>query len=183
MDYLIQDLKTDRPNISAGLPPVYRLVPVALYASLVLAVGLNAMFVLNIRSNQAEEKSYQEMTAIAQAEQSDLVARQSAITQETTAATQISDWLAGARPVQPVGITIARSIEGNASIAELNMERNPQMPSHLFLTLKINGGGTSQIDSTLNALSALHYQTYSAQQVKATNAIDFSATLIWNDRS
>lgn len=60
------------------------------------------------------------------------------------------------------------------------MDRNPQMPAHMFITLKINHAGTEQLESTLDSLAAINYQTYSAQQVKAENAIDFQATLIWN---
>ena len=56
----------------------------------------------------------------------------------------------------------------------------------LFMTaypeLKIDGGGSEQIESTLDAIYALNYQTYSAQQVKGRNTTDFQGTLIHSDK-
>ena len=72
-------------------------------------------------------------------------------------------------------------MEGNASIAELNLERNPQIPAHLFMTVKVNGGGSKQIEGTLDALGSMNYHAYSAQQIKGSESVDFQATLIWNE--
>lgn len=180
MNFIVQDIKTDRPNISGGLPSIYRIVPIAFYGGSVLAILLNLMFYTNLRSYQRAEKSWQTEIADAQAQQQTLVQKQTQIAEEARAAERIADWVEGSRPIQPISTTITRSMQANATIAELNMDRNPQMPAHLFMTLKINNAGTEQLESTLDSLAAIDYQTYSAQQVKTENAIDFQATLIWN---
>ena len=180
MDFIVQDIKTDRPNISGGLPNFYRLIPLGFYAVTALAIAANLYFLSSYRSHQRDEKAWQAEVSRAMAEQTALMDKQSRINDEARAAERIADWVEGARPVQPITVTIARSMEANATIAELNMDRNPAMPAHLFMTLKINHAGSEHLESTLDALAAIDYQTYSAQQVKAENAIDFQATLIWN---
>lgn len=180
MDFIVQDIKTDRPNISGGLPNFYRLIPIGFYAVTVLAIFANLYFYSSLRSHQMDEKKWQAEVSRAMAEQTGIMDKQGRITEEAHAAERIADWVEGSRPVQPITVTIARSMQANATIAELNMDRNPAMPAHLFVTLKINHAGTEQLESTLDDLLAIDYQTYSAQQVKAENAIDFQATLIWN---
>ena len=180
MDFIVQDLKTDRPNISGGLPSVYRLIPLAFYAAIILGILLNFLFFNSFRAYQRAEKSWQNEIAESQSDQEAILSKQNQVNEETRASERIADWVEGSRPVQPISATITRSMSANATIAELDMQRNPQMPAHLFMTLKINNAGSEQLESTLDALGAIDYQTYSAQQVKADNAFDFQATLIWN---
>jgi hypothetical protein len=180
MSFIVQDIKTDRPNISGGLPSIYRLVPILFYTCCILAILLNFVFYTSLRSYQRDEKVWQAEIADAQSQQQSLIEEQARVTEESNSSERIADWVEGSRPVQPISAIIARSMQANATIAELNMDRNPQMPAHLFMTLKINNAGSEQLEATLDALTAVDYQTYSAQQVKAENAIDFQATLIWN---
>ena len=177
----IHDLKTDRANFSGGLPGIYKLVPIGFYVSAVIGLSLGVFFFLSERAYRSSEEDWAEKTALANSIQNEFIEKQTRLSREADEAGLMADWLEGSRPVQPIGITIARSMEGNASISELSLERNPQIPAHLFLTVKINGGGSQQIEGTLDALSAINYHAYSAQQVKGTEAVDFQATLIWNE--
>lgn len=179
MHFIVQDIKTDRPNISGGLPSIYRLVPIGFYATTVVAILFNLYLYTSYRAYQQEEKSWQLEIADAKSQQDSITAKQAQVVAEAQSAERIANWVEGSRAVQPIGSTISRSMQANATIAELNLDRNPQMPAHLFLSLKINNAGTEQLESTLDALAAIDYQTYSAQQVKAENALDFQATLIW----
>lgn len=179
MHFIVQDIKTDRPNISGGLPSIYRLVPIGFYATTVVAILFNLYLYTSYRAYQQEEKSWQLEIADAKSQQDSITAKQAQVVSEAQSAEHIANWVEGSRAVQPIGSTISRSMQANATIAELNLDRNPQMPAHLFLSLKINNAGTEQLESTLDALAAIDYQTYSAQQVKAENALDFQATLIW----
>ena len=181
MDYLVHDLKTDRPNISGGLPPIFRLVPVAFYASAALALTMNAFYFISFRTNQQLEERWQKEVTDAQMEQTNIVQQQTALGEQTIAAGRIADWIEGARPVQPISATVVRSMEAKSTIAEFDLTRNPQMPKHLFMTLNVNHAGSEQIEATLDALEAIEYQTYSARQAKAENAVDFKAQLIWHD--
>lgn len=180
MEIIMHDLKTERPNVSSGLPGYFRFVPIGFYVGGALAIVLNIFFYLSYQTYKAKEAEWQRLGATAKAEQSKIVAKQTSIQKETEFAQQLAGWIESARPVQPIGVAVGRSMGAEATVAELDLTRNPQIPAHLLMTLKINGSGSQQVESTLDAIGSLNYQTYSAQQVKGPDVIDFQATLIWH---
>jgi len=182
MDHVIHDLKTERQNISAGLPRGYKLIPVAFYITLVASVILSLYFYLSIRSYESSVERMTQRIDNAQREQSRLTAEQRTIVAEARRAEGIAKWLEGARALQPVTVAIGRSMAKQSTIAELSLDRNPEIPAHTFMQLKVDGAGSEQIETTLNSIYALNYQTYSAQQVKGSGSIDFQATLIYSDK-
>lgn len=117
MDFIVQDIKTDRPNVSGGLPSLYRLIPIGFYAGTVLAITLNLLFLSSYRNHQRMEKSWQAEIAAALSEQEGILHKQGRVNEEARAAERIADWVEGARPVQPITTTITRSMEANATIA------------------------------------------------------------------
>jgi hypothetical protein len=166
--------------MSGGLPSYFRLVPTGFYVALVLALALNIYFSLSLRVYKASEEIWQGRAQQAKSSQTQLISKQATITKESEHAKKLAQWLEGARPVQPIGVSISRSMGKDSTIAELDLQRNPQIPAHLFLTLKVNGSGGQQVSRILDALNSLSYQTYSAQQVKGPTAVDFQATLIYH---
>lgn len=182
MDDIIHDLKTERQNVSEGLPAGYKLIPVTFYFVSVATIFLSLFFYLSKKAYEATELSMRERGDIAQSQQSSYVAQQNALTSEAKSAEGIAKWLEGSRGLQPVTVAIGRSMGKDSTIAELSLDRNPEIPAHTFLQLKIDGGGSQQIENTLNSIYALDFQTYSAQQVKGRNSTDFQATLIYTDR-
>lgn len=182
MEYVVHDLKSDRPNISGGLPGAYKLVPLAFYGGTILAILMNVFYFVSFRNHQQSEKSWQKEISRAQMEQTNLIQQQNALGEQAIAAGRIADWLEGARPVQPISVAVSRSMDAKATIAEFSLDRNPQMPAHLVMELKVNHAGSEQIETTREALTAIDYHIFSAQQVKADNAIDFKTKLMWNRR-
>lgn len=182
MDNVIHDLKTQRQGASGGLPGIYKLIPIAFYLGLVLTVLLSLFFFMSIRAYKDSKIAWETKAAAAKAEETQSVAAHEKIEGIALNAEGLAAWLEGARPLQPVTAAIGRSMKTNSTIAELSFDRNPEIPAHTFMQLKINGGDADQIESTLASINALNYQTYSAQQVKARNATDFQATLIFSDR-
>lgn len=182
MDNVIHDLKTQRQGASGGLPGIYKVIPIAFYLGLVLSVLLSLFFYMSIRAHKDSKIAWESKTAAAKAAESKSLVSHSEIVNISRNAEGLAAWLEGARPLQPVTAAIGRSMKTNSTIAELAFDRNPEIPAHTFMQLKINGGGSDQIESTLTSINALNYQTYSAQQVKARNATDFQATLIYSDR-
>ena len=182
MENIIHDFKTERQNVSAGLTPGYKLIPAAFYVVAVATVFLSFYFYLSKKSYESTEAEMQNRITAAQAEEATQVAAQEAIVTESKKAEVFAKWLDGCRPLQPVTSAVGRSMGKDSTIAELSLNRNPEIPAHTFLQLKIDGGGSEQIGITLDAIYALQYQTYSAQQVKGRNSTDFQATLIHSDK-
>lgn len=182
MENIIHDLKTERQNVSEGLPAGYKIVPIAFYMVSVLAVLLSLFFFLSKKAYESTEATMRDRASQAQTQQTGFHAQQTAISTESKKAEGIAQWLEGSRPLQPVTVVVGRSMGKDSTIAELSLDRNPEIPAHTFMQLKIDGGGSQQIETTLNAIYGLDYQTYSAQQVKGRNSTDFQATLIYSDR-
>ncbi len=182
MENVIHDLKTERPNISGGLPTVFKIVPIAFYISVLLSGILCLVFFMTFRSQKASEEIWRGRLEAAKSEQATIIDKQTQVVSTAQKAEGIAKWLEGSRPIQPVSVAIGRSMTKNSTIAELTLDRNPEIPAHTFMNLKINGGGSEQIETTLDSITSLNFQTYSANQVRGKNAIDFQATLIWNDK-
>ena len=182
MDYVIHDLKTQRQGVSGGLPGIYRMIPIAFYAGLLLSILLSLYFYLSIRAYKEAKIKWENKASEAKMAENRFLASHAEIVEITQKAEGLAVWLEGARPLQPVTTAIGRSMKTDSTIAELSFDRNPEIPAHTFMQLKINGGGTDQIETTLTSINELDYQTYSAQQVKARNATDFQATLIYAER-
>lgn len=182
MDNIIHDLKTERPNISGGLPSFYKIIPVAFYLAVVLSSVLCLFFFMNFRHQTASQEIWQGRLNAANTEKAGLIEKQTEVVGTAQKAGGLAEWLEGSRPIQPVTVAIGRSMTKNSTIAELTLDRNPELPAHTNMQLKINGGGSEQIETTLDSITALNFQTYSANQTRGQNAIDFQATLIWNDK-
>lgn len=178
MTYLISDIKTERQNVSAGLPSIYKLVPVLFYLVASASLLLSLYFYLSKKTYEAKEAEHKERIAEAKSEEVNYVSQQKAIVEESKKAEVLAKWLEGSRPIQPVVVTIGRSMNKESTISEISLERNPEIPAHTFFQLKIDGGDTSQVQTALDSIYALNYETYSAQQTKEENSADFQATLI-----
>ena len=181
METIIHDLKNDKQNITGGLPGVFKIVPIAFYLGAVFSVLLSLYFYFSLKAYESSEAQLKQRQASAQSEISRITGQEARIFNTAERASGLAEWLEGARPLQPVTVAVTRSMDKDSTIAELSLVRNPEIPAHTLMELKINGGGSQQIEKTLNSIYDLNYQTYSAQQVKGKNAVDFQATLIYNE--
>lgn len=182
MENLIHDIKTERQNVSEGLPSALKLVPIAFYLGTVASILLALFFYLSKKAYESREADMATRLSQAEGLHSGYLSEQAGIVNEAKQAEGYAEWLEGSHPLQPVVAAIARSMGKESTIAELSLDRNPEIPAHTFMQLKIDGGGSQQIESTLNEIYALNYLTYSAQEVKGRNSTDFQATLIFNDK-
>ncbi|MEM7600497.1 MAG: hypothetical protein AAF357_03665 [Verrucomicrobiota bacterium] len=182
MPNLIHDIKTERQSVSAGLPALYKVVPIAFYAVTLGSILLSGLFWLNLRRSETRTEELSSRVSAAQLEQTNLLSQQSTIVDESKEAEGIAEWLEGSRPLQAITVAVGRSMASDATIAELALNRNPEIPAHTFMQFKIDNASAEQIEQSLAAIYALKYQTYSAQQVKGRNAIDFQATLIFDEK-
>lgn len=182
MENLIHDIKTERQSVSEGLPTALKAVPVLFYLSTVASILLTLYFFLSQKAYEGREAEMNLRLSQAEGLKSGYHSEQESIVNQSKQAEGYAEWLEGSHPLQPVVAAISRSMGKESTIAELSLDRNPEIPAHTFMQLKIDGGGSKQIETTLNEIYALDYLTYSAQQVKGRNSTDFQATLIYNDK-
>ena len=181
MEIIIHDLRNERQNTTGGLPGILKIVPVAFYLGTVLSILLSLYFYASLKAYKRTEDVMKDRLASAKAETTSIQTQEARLVDMADKAAVLADWLEGSRPLQPVTVAVARSMAKNSTIAELSLNRNPELPAHTFMELKINGGGSQQVQTTLKSIYALNYQTHSSQEVKGKNAIDFQATLMYDE--
>lgn len=178
---LCHDLKTERPDVSQGLPGYLRAVPVLFYISVVGALVLGAWFYLGIRQATASKDKWLAEDARHKQANQKISSEMTAITNQNTRARDVVSWMEGAHAIQPLTVAITRSMEPQVTISELRITRNAEIPAQLYLSLKLNGAGPEQLERTLKSIKELSYRAYSAQQTKVKDSLDYKATLIWEN--
>jgi len=177
----IDDFKTDRKGISPPLPIYLRLVPIVFYLTIAASILLNGLFF--VRYSQAGKN--REMALIRDKQvQADLAGAQKQrkdLENETKRASDIVAWLDASRPLQPLVVEIARSIEDDSSIVELRLDRDAENPAQIRFSMRLGSDTARQLDVTLAKIAALRFRTFSPQQTMEKGAIDYKATLIWLD--
>jgi hypothetical protein len=179
----IDDFKTERKDIAPPLPAYLRLVPVLFYASIVISILLNALFLARLsQASQAKEASLkqdQELVAQLQA----IKTKRQELEGEAKRATDVVNWVDGSRPLQPLIVDIARSMENDSSIVEMNLSRAPENASQIKLGLRLQTGNTRQLDQTLQTIANARFRTFSPQQSMERGEVEYQATLFWQDSS
>lgn len=175
----IDDFKTERKNISPPLPVTLRLVPILFYLSIVMGILLNGLFALQLaQATRAKDQATQELSTTKQ-DLAKVQADRTALEAEVKRASDVATWLESARPLQPMIVNIARSIEPDSSIVELKLERDAENPTQLKLGLRLNGESTKQLDLVLEQIAAQQFRIYTPQQSSQRGEIEYKSTLVW----
>ena len=175
-----KELKTDRTDIEDPLPGWARIIPVLFVVSLLAGIGLNASFIVSQKKSEtAKEEAVARESRENQAKKQ-LLMKIKDMDARVAKAETVVKWVEGSRPVQPLAIAIARSMSNKATIAELSLRRDPANPGQIRMLLKFDGGGNTQLEETLAAISDQGYRYYQTTQTKGKKGgLDYQATLIW----
>jgi hypothetical protein len=176
---IIDDLKTERADVTPSLPAYLRLVPILFYATVLGGILLSAFFLFVLRNAAAAGEQWKAETARRTQELADVQASRSSIEQQARRASDVVAWVEGARDLQPLVVAMIRSMEPASSIAELALARDPTTPAQVKLTLKLNTQGVRQLDTTLEQIAAHNFRTYNPNQTQARGEVDYEATLIY----
>jgi len=177
--HLCHDLKTERPGLSGGMPGIFRIVPLLFYLAIIYGIAVNGYKVYRFQQLRVAISEHEARAEAENLQKNQITQKQQQMLDEINRAEEMAAWLNGARPVQPVVLSICRSFGANSSISQLSLERNPEIPEHTAFLIKINGDANRQLEGTIAALNELNYFPYSSQQVQGENALDYQATLVW----
>lgn len=177
----IDDFKTERKDVAPPLPSYLRLVPILFYATIVGTVLLNALFIAQFSQAGQIRESESRKNRELQAELDAAKSERQQLESEAKRATDLANWVDTSRPLQPLIVEVARSMEPEASLVDLKLERNTDNPSQIRLSLKIQTDNTRQLDQTLQMISNSRFRLYSPQQSMDKGEVNYSATLLWQD--
>ncbi|MCA1963043.1 MAG: hypothetical protein LDL31_03745 [Prosthecobacter sp.] len=180
-DYICHDFKTPRNDTSKRLPDTFKAVPVLFYLSLVAAAYFMTMDWLAYKAAQQEKAQAEAKKVAIDAAKAKLDEEKAGLDQETARAENLAKWMEGARNVQPITAAIARSMPLEVRLSGLTLERSAQVPSNLALSVRINGGSVTEIGMMETGLSRLQYRSFSPQQSKDGDIIEYRSTLVRQD--
>lgn len=177
----IDDFKTERKDIAPPLPGYLRLVPMFLYLSIVASILLNALFIARFsQAGQAKDISLkQDRQTLADLDAAKK--QRGELETEAKKATDMANWVDASRPLQPLIVEIARSMEPEASLMELRMDRDAENAAQVKLSLRLQTDNARQLDQTLQTIANSRFRTYSPQQSMVKGEVDYKATLLWQD--
>jgi hypothetical protein len=176
---IVDDLKTERPDISPSLPAYLRLVPILFYTTILGGILLSAFFLFVLQNAAAAESQWNAQAAQRTQDLDNIQADRSSMEKQAKRANDIVAWVGGARSLQPLVVAIIRSMDSSSSIVGLALTRDPATPTQIKFTLQLNTQGARQLDATLEKITALNFRAYNPNQTQTRGETDYEATLIY----
>jgi len=179
----VDDLKSDRKDITPPLPVLLRLVPILFYCSIALAVILNSIYFIQFRLAVEERDSHVRQIAELRSQLATASGQRVALEKQIKKASDVEAWLESSRPLQPLAVAIARSIREDSTIIDLRMDRDPESPAQILFAIRLNTGSIKQLDTTLETIARERYRIISPTQNMSRGEVDYKAKLVWQDPS
>ncbi|MEM7600402.1 MAG: hypothetical protein AAF357_03180 [Verrucomicrobiota bacterium] len=181
MDFVCHDLKTERKEVSGGLPGYLRVVPVLFFAALVICTSGFAWFELSRKQAGKDLAKWDRVGAGYEAEARKVQSEKTSVEAANERARQLASWLEGAHHLQPLIVALGRSAGGDATIAEVDLARKEEIPSQIQFRLKMDGVTSGVLDDILQGIRSQNFRAYSAQQQKTEGSLDYDATLVFQN--
>lgn len=177
-DYTCHDFKTPRTDTSKRLPNSFKLVPLAFYLALIGGTYIMTMDWMAYKRAQQQKISAEEVKKEHEAMTKQMAEAKATLDAENSRAEVVAKWVEGARNLQPISVAIARSMPAEVRLSDLTLERSDQVPANLSLALRINGGSATEVGLIESSISRLNYRSYSPQQTKTGDVIEYRSTLV-----
>ena len=177
----IDDFKSDRKDIAPPLPVVLRLIPLLFYCSIAVAVILSSIFAIQFQLAVQKRDGHKSQSASLVTQTQDARNQRTALETQIKKATDIQNWVAGSRPIQPLLVEITRSMGPRSSIVNLRLDREAENPSQIRMSLSMGTDSTRQLDLTVEKIAALNYRAFSPTQTLGRGELDYKATLVHQD--
>ena len=176
---LLHDLKTERQDLTKPLPKILIIVPFLFFISLIGAIFLNVLFFLKIKEADSLSGDWQQRAEGEAVQKIQTEKTIDLIKKEEQKAKEIYKWVEGAMQIQPLALSVSRSMGPKSSIEKLSLYREKNNPNQILIQLSFINGGQKQLDDTLSAINRVGYRAYSANQSSEQGGkVNYQATLI-----
>jgi len=177
----IDDVKTGRKDVMPPLPMVFRLVPILFYGAIAFLVVVGSVAFWNARVATQRRDAIRQQIESLNSEIVQTKAARAGLETKIREATDLEGWVLASMPLQPLVVAIVRSMALNASIVELNLERDAETPSQLRLGLRLNTDSDKQLEQTLDVIRQMHYREFSPTQTRVRGDLDYKASMLWQN--
>jgi len=180
-DAAIDDFKTDRKDIAPPLPMIMRLVPLLFYLALLFLVVVGSLASMHAKLASDHRNSLLGRIEELKKEIEGVKAEKTALEKEIQEATDLEAWVLASIPLQPLVVSIIRSMSPQSEIVDFTLERDAETPSQLRIGLKLNTVSDKQIEQTLEVIRGLNYREFNPTQTRIQGNLDYKASLLWQD--
>jgi hypothetical protein len=178
-EYLCHDFKTPRLDTARRLPASFRAIPIIFYVALVGSAYVMSMDYFHYKKALKLKVDAQERQALSEAQRDSFKNEKADLESEATKAEKVAQWMEGARNIQPIAVRIARAVQSDTRITQVALERSEQVPANIALTIHLNGSKVStELAAIETALGQLLYRSYSPQQTKNGDVVEYHSTLV-----
>lgn len=180
-DTRIDDFKTDRKGITPPLPMVMRLVPLLFYLSLLFLAVVGTVSSLHAKFSSDHRGTLLGRIETLKKEIEEVKTEKTALENEIKEATDLEAWVLASIPLQPLVVSIIRSMGPQSEIVDFTLERDAETPSQLRVGLKLNTASDKQIEQTLEVVRGMNYREFNPTQTRVQGNLDYKASLLWQD--
>lgn len=177
---IVDDFKTERKNITPPLPSILRLVPILFYTSVVALVVLVSVFLLQLKFANDSIATYRAALADVGSQMSQLGSERKQVEDRILRATDVQRWVEGSMPVQPLVVTIARSIGKDANLGDLDLKRELESPENMKIGMRIGTTSVAQLEKTTDAITKENFRLVQPEQTLTEGEINYQATIVPN---
>lgn len=178
--HLCHDIKTPRSDASRRLPPAFSIAPILFYAAIILGAVLNISSYLGYRKAEQDRDTWKQFKTGQQAAKATYDKEKAVVTDEKNRAERFAQWVEGTRSLQPISVAIARSLPAAVTIGEMALERSPELPSQIILSMQINNGSLEELSKIQQGISGQNYRPYNSQESRNGDMLEFHTMLVWN---
>jgi len=178
-DYLCHDFKTPRTDAARRLPSTFRFIPIFFYVAVVGSAYMMTMDYFAFQKAKRQKLEADERKARIEGERDSLNSEFAELEAESKKAEAVAQWMEGARNIQPIVVKIARAVAAETRFGEVSLERGDEVAANLSLGIKISGvNAATEIVNIENSLGQLQYRSFSPQQTKTEDSIEYHSTLV-----
>ncbi len=178
-EYLCHDFKTPRADMSRRLPSSFRAIPMIFYVALVGSAYIMTMDYFNYKRALKQRTEAEERQKLSETQRDAFKSEKAALESEAAKAEKVAQWMEGARNIQPIAVRISRAVQTDTRITQVALERSEQVPANLALTIHLNGTKvSSELFAIETSLGQLFYRSYSPQQTKNGDVVEYHSTLV-----
>lgn len=178
-EYLCHDFKTPRIDTSRRLPSSFRAIPAIFYVALIGSAYVMTMDYFHYKKALKQKTDAEERQKVSESQRDSFKSEKADLEAEANKADKVAQWMEGARNIQPIAVKIARAVQADTRITQVALERSEQVPANIALTIHLNGTKVStELAAIETALGQLLYRSYSPQQSKNGDVVEYHSTLV-----
>lgn len=173
------DLKKEVEQVSPPLPNGLRMIPILFYIALAGCAFFTAYFMIQKNASERDRAAQERVTAEEKKRISQIQLKHQALENDVKKANSMIEWVKGSDELQPLAMTINRSIDPNLStINRLKLSRANDNPWQVQLDMKINTDDPGLLEQTLTELENARFKKFNPRRTQDEEGVNYSATLI-----